>query len=159
MLNYIRDDIKLNIKSNISLPIEFNENEEYIEINYNDTIEVITPKGKKLSFDEVILLFMYLINASSREQIGVVIPKDIPTIIDNELTYQIIKRKNTPEYSDIYFLVYDKKIIFPFFSKEENRVFNFLKLAELIKRRNLDIEKFFDKFTNKKGIKWQNQFL
>jgi hypothetical protein len=147
MLNYIRDDIKLNIKSNISLPIEFNENEEYIEINYNDTIEVITPKGKKLSFDEVILLFMYLINASSREQIGVVIPKDIPTIIDNELTYLIIKRKNTPEYSDIYFLVYDKKIIFPFFSKEENRVFNILKLAELIKRRNLDIEKFFDKIT------------
>jgi hypothetical protein len=147
MLNYIRDDIKLNIKSNISLPIEFNENEEYIEINYNDTIEVITPKGKKLSFDEVILLFMYLINASSREQIGVVIPKDIPTIIDNELTYLIIKRKNTPEYSDIYFLVYDKKIIFPFFSKEENRVFNILKLAELIKRRNLDIDKFFDKIT------------
>jgi hypothetical protein len=147
MLNYLRDDIELNIKSNISLPIPFNQNKEYIEINYNDTIEVITPKGKKLSFDEIVLLFMYLINASSREQIGVVIPKDIPTILDNELTYLIIKRKNTPEYSDIYFLVYDKKIIFPFFNKEENRVFNILKLAELIKRRNLDIDKFFDKIT------------
>ena len=143
ILNFIRDDIKLNIKSNISLPISFDKNEEYIEINYNNgEIELITPKIK-LGFYEVILLFMYLINQSSREQIGVVIPKDIPTILDNELTYLIIKRKNRPEYSDIYFLVDNKKVIFPFFSKQENRAFNILKLAELIKRRDLDIEQFY----------------
>ena len=147
VLNYIRDDLKLNIKSNIKLPITFDENKEYLEINYNDTIEVITPKGKKLTFEEIVLVFMYLINASSREQIGVVIPKEIPTILDNELTYLIIKRKNIAEYSDIYFLVDDKKIIFPFFSKEENKVFNILKFAELVKRRDFDIDEFLDKIT------------
>lgn len=145
ILNYIRDDLELNIKSNIDLPIKFDENKEYIEINYNDTIEVITPKGQKLSFEEIILTFMYLINASSREQIGVIIPKNIPTILDNELTYLIIKRTNIPEFSDIYFLVDDKKIIFPFFNKEENKIFNILKFAELIKRREFDIDKFIEK--------------
>lgn len=142
VLNYIRDDLDLNIKSNIELPIPLDENKEYLEINYNDTIEVITPKGRKLTFEEIVLVFMYLINASSREQIGVVIPKEISTILDNELTYLIIKRKNIPEYSDIYFLVDDKKIIFPFFSKEENKVFNILKFAELVKRRDFDIDEF-----------------
>ena len=144
VLNYIRDDLDLNIKSNIELPIPFDENKEYLEINYNDTIEVITPKGRKLTFEEIVLVFMYLINASSREQIGVVIPKEISTILDNELTYLIIKRKNIPEYSDIYFLVDDKKIIFPFFSKDENKVFNILKFAELVKRRDFDIDEFLD---------------
>ena len=143
VLNYIRDDLDLNIKSNLELPILFDKNKEYIEINYNnDTMEVITPKGKKLTFDEIVLVFMYMINASSREQIGVVIPKEIPTTLDNELTYLIIKRKNTPEYSDIYFLVDGKKIIFPFLSKEENKIFNVLKFAELMKRRDFDIDKF-----------------
>ena len=146
LLNYIRDDLDLNIKSNLELPIPFDENKEYIEINYNDdTMEVITSKGKKLTFDEIVLAFMYMINASSREQIGVVIPKEIPTTLDNELTYLIIKRKNTPEYSDIYFLVDDKKIIFPFLSKEENKVFNVLKFAELMKRRDFDIDKFLER--------------
>jgi len=145
VLNYIRDDLDLNIKSNLELPIPFDESKEYIEINYNDDImEVITPKGKKLSFEEIVLVFMYLINASSREQIGVVIPKDISTILDNELTYLIIKRKNIPEYSDIYFLVDNNKIIFPFFSKEENKVFNILKFAELVKRRDFDIDTFIE---------------
>jgi len=142
VLNYIRDDLDLNIKSNLELPISFDEKKEYLEINYNDTIEVITSKGRKLTFEEIVLVFMYLINASSREQIGVVIPKEISTILDNELTYLIIKRKNIPEYSDIYFLVDDKKIIFPFFSKDENKVFNILKFAELVKRRNFDIDEF-----------------
>jgi len=141
VLKYIRSDLELNIKSNIKLPIEFDENKEFIEINYNDTMEVITPKGYKLSFEEIILVFMKLINDSSREQIGVVIPKNIPTILDNELTYLIIKRSEIAEFSDIYFLVHNKKIIFPFFSKEENKVFNILKFAELLKRREVDIDK------------------
>ena len=144
MLNYLRDDIKLNIKSNLELPIPFNEKEEYIEINYYDKIEVITPKGRKLSFEEVVLLYLYLINSSSREQIGVVIPKNIPTTLDNQLTYLIIKRKDSPEFSEIFFLVHNNQIIFPFFSREENRVFNVLKLAELIKRREVDIDKFIE---------------
>ena len=144
MLNYLRDDIKLNIKSNLELPIHFNEKEEYIEINYYDKIEVMTPKGRKLSFEEVVLLYLYLINSSSREQIGVVIPKNIPTTLDNQLTYLIIKRKDSPEFSDIFFLVHNNQIIFPFFSREENRVFNVLKLAELIKRREVDIDKFIE---------------
>jgi len=142
VLNYIRDDLDLNIKSNLELPIVFDKNKDYIEINYNDTMEVITPKGKKLTFEEIVLVFMYLINASSREQIGVVIPKNISTILDNELTYLIIRRRDIPEYSDIYFLVDGKKIIFPFFSKEENKVFNILKFAELVKRRKFDIDEF-----------------
>jgi len=151
VLNYIRDDLELNIKSNIDLPIPFDKNKDYLEINYNYTIEVVTPKGKHLTFEEIVLIFMYLINASSREQIGVVIPKEINTILDNELTYLIIKRKNIPEYSDIYFLVDGKKIIFPFFSKLENKVFNILKFAELVKRRDFDIDEFLDKITIKKG--------
>jgi len=151
LLNYIRDDLELNIKSNLELPIPFDKNKNYIEINYNKNMEVITPKGRRLSFEEIILVFLHLINESSREQIGVVIPKYISTILDNQLTYLIIKRKNSPEYSDIYFLVDGDKIIFPFFSKEENREFNILKFAELIKRRNFDIDNFLDKITQKKG--------
>jgi hypothetical protein len=145
VLNFIRDDLDLNIKSNLELPISFDENKEFIEINYNDTMEVITPQGKKLTFEEIVLTFMYMINASSREQIGVVIPKEISTVLDNELTYLIIKRKNSVEYSDIYFLVDGEKIIFPFFSKEENKVFNILKFAELLKRREFDLDKFLNK--------------
>ena len=146
ILNFIRDDLELNIKSNLDLPIKFDETKPFIEINYNDEVmEVITPKGRKLSFEEIVLTFMYMINASSREQIGVVIPKTISTILDNKLTYLIIKRKNTPEYSDIYFLVDDKKIIFPFFSKDENKIFNILKFAELTKRREFDIDEFIEK--------------
>jgi len=145
LLNYIRSDLELNIKSNINLPIEFDEKKEFIEINYNDKMEVITPKGYKLSFEEIVLVFMKLINDSSREQIGVVIPKNIPTILDNELTYLIIKRSEIAEFSDIYFLVYNNKIIFPFFSKEENNVFNILKFAELLKRRDVDIDTIIKK--------------
>ena len=145
ILNYIRSDLELNIKSNIELPIEFDEKKEFIEINYNDKMEVITPKGYKLSFEEIVLVFMKLINDSSREQIGVVIPKNIPTILDNELTYLIIKRSEIAEFSDIYFLVYNNKIIFPFFSKEENNVFNILKFAELLKRRDVDIDTIIKK--------------
>jgi hypothetical protein len=141
ILNYIRSDLELNIKSNIDLPIKFDKNKPFIEINYNnDEIEVITPKGKKLTFEEIVLIFMKLINDSSREQIGVIIPKHISTILDNELTYLIIKRTDIIEYSDIYFLVDNKKIIFPFFNREENKAFNILKFAELLKRRNIDID-------------------
>jgi len=148
VLKYIRNDLDLNIKSNISLPIAFDENKDYLEINYYDSMQVITPNQESLSFEEIVLTFMYLINESSREQIGVVIPKNISTILDNKLTYLIIKRKNTPEYSDIYFLVHDKKIIFPFFSKEENKIFNILKFAELVKRRNLDLDQFLKEIRN-----------
>jgi hypothetical protein len=140
ILNYIRSDLELNIKSNIDLPIKFDKNKPFIEINYSNEMEVITPKGKKLTFEEIILIFMKLINDSSREQIGVIIPKNIPTILDNELTYLIIKRTNIIEYSDIYFLVDNKKIIFPYFDKQENKIFNILKFAELLKRRNVDID-------------------
>jgi len=153
ILKYIRNDLELNIKSNITLPIPFEKNKPFIEINYKDEIEVFTPKGVKLSFEEIILLFLYLINLSSREQIGVIIPKYIPTILDNELSYLIIKRKNKPEYSDIYFLVYEKKIIFPFFSKTENKVFTILKLAELLKRRDIDIDNFLAKIRKEKKEK------
>ena len=145
VLKYIRSDLELNIKSNINLPIEFDEKKEFIEINYNEKMEVITPKGYKLSFEEIVLVFMKLINDSSREQIGVVIPKNIPTILDNELTYLIIKRSEIVEFSDIYFLVYNNKIIFPFFSKAENKVFNILKFAELLKRREVDIDEILKK--------------
>jgi len=146
VLNYIRSDLDLNIKSNVELPIEFDENRDFIEINYNDEIEVITPKGKKLTFEEIVLAFMKLINDSSREQIGVIIPKDVPTILDNELTYLIIKRTRIVEFSDIYFLVNNNKIIFPFFSKEENKVFNILKFAELLKRRDMNIDELINRF-------------
>jgi len=150
ILNYIRDDLDLNIKSNLSVPIPFNPSKPYLEINYNNSMmEVITPKGRKLSFEEIVLVFMYLINASSREQIGIVIPKNISTILDNELTYLIIKRKNTPEYSDIYFIANENQIIFPFFDKQENKIFNILKFAELVKRRNFDIDEFLDKISSK----------
>jgi hypothetical protein len=145
VLNYIRSDLDLNIKSNIELPIKFDEKRPFIEINYNDDMEVITPKGYKLSFEEIVLAFMKLINDSSREQIGVIIPKNIPTVLDNEVTYLIIKRTDIAEFSDIYFLVYNNKIIFPFFSKEENRVFNVLKFAELLKRRDVDIDELIEK--------------
>jgi len=151
LLNYIRDDLELNIKSNLELPISFDKNKNYLEINYNKRMEVITPKGKKLSFEEIILIFLYLINESSREQIGVVIPKNISAILDNKLTYLIIKRKNSAEYSDIYFLVDGDKIIFPFFSKQENKAFNILKFAELVKRRDFDIDEFLDIIAKKRN--------
>ncbi|NPA55755.1 MAG: hypothetical protein GXO40_05245 [Epsilonproteobacteria bacterium] len=144
VLRYIRDDIELNIKSNIPLPIAFNPDAPYIQIDYKGRMEVQID-GVDLTFEEIILIFLYLINASSREQIGVVIPKYVSNVLDNELTYLIIKRQDNPEYSDIYFVVHEDKIIFPFFSKEENKVFNVLKFAELIKRRDFNIKTFLQK--------------
>ncbi len=155
ILKFVRDDIEFNIISNIDLPVKnkkvSSKDEVLKEVKDFDIgffvdkdIEVITKNGKILTFEEFVLVFMYLINRSSREQVGVILPKNIPTILDNLLTYLVIKRKDTKEFSDIYFLVNDGEIIFPYFSKTENKIFNIVKFAELLKRRNLDIDNFME---------------
>jgi len=45
--------------------------------------------------------------------------------------------------------VYNNKIIFPFFSKEENKVFNILKFAELLKRREVDTDEIIKEIRSK----------
>jgi hypothetical protein len=153
ILKFVRDDIEFNIISNIDLPVnskkvsskeEILKEVENFDIGFfvDKEVEVITKNGKVLTFEEFVLLFLHLINASSREQVGVILPKSMPTTLDNLLTYLVIKRKDSKEFSDIYFLVNEKEIIFPYFSKEENRVFNIVKFTELLNRRCLDLDDF-----------------
>jgi hypothetical protein len=73
---------------------------------------------------------MKSLNSFLREQIGVCIEKKIPKIIDNELTYLIIQRKDKKEFSDMFFIAMDGEVIFPLISKEFDINLAIIKLAE-----------------------------
>jgi len=105
---------------------------------FNDgNIKIFNSLGEELSWEDVVLNYMKSLNAFMREQIGVCINKSIPRIIDNELTYLIIQRKDRKEFSDIFFVAVDGEVIFPMISKKFDINLALIKLAEWKNRAGL----------------------
>jgi len=165
---YIRDDIDFNILSNFDMPyadieknkIIFKEKlknydlgiwSKNIMLNENDTfenIEVYTKRGEMLDWKNIVLNYLDALNGIMREQIGVCIEKNIPRILDNELVYLIIQRKNRADFDENFFIAFDKRVYFPMISKEYNLFLALIKLAELKKRAGQEI-KIYDKILEK----------
>jgi hypothetical protein len=160
-MKYLRDDINIKILSNFEMP--FSEIEKDFEkfqkklknydlgvwsknimLNNFDDIEIFNNKGEKLEWADIVLNYMNSLNGFLREQIGVCIEKEIPRIIDNELTYLIIQRKKKIDFDENYFIAFDKKVYFPMISKEFDLKFSIIKLVEWAKRGG----KFLIKFQN-----------
>ena len=154
--NYLRDDIDIKILSNFSFPFsqkvenfeEFKKNLKdydfgvfYIEkrekeegkrgrnINFND-LEIYNSLGEELSYKDVVLNYLYFLNALMREQIGVCIDKNIPRILDNELTSLIIQRKDYKDFDENFFIANKGEIIFPMINKDFDLNLALIKLAE-----------------------------
>jgi hypothetical protein len=68
--------------------------------------------------------------------------KDIPRIIDHELTYLIIQRKIKPDFDENYFIAFDRKVYFPMISNEFDLKFSIIKLVEWAKRGKKNLIKF-----------------
>jgi hypothetical protein len=158
-MKYIRDDIDIKILSNFDLPFSEIEKDfenfkrklpEYdlgvwsknIMLNSFDDVEIFTKSGEKLGWSDIVLNYLNSLNGFLREQIGVCIEKDIPRIIDNELTYLIIQRKNRIDFDENYFIAFDKKVYFPMINKEFNLKFSIIKLVEWSKRGQKNLIKF-----------------
>jgi len=105
-------------------------------INFKN-VKVFNALGEELSWEDVVLNYLKSLNTFLREQLGVVIEKNIPRIIDNELTYLIIKRKNIKEFSDIFFIAIDGEVIFPIINKEFDMNLAIIKLVEWQKRAKI----------------------
>ena len=158
-MRYIRDDINIKILSNFELP--FSEIEEDFEkfkqkagnydlavwrknimLNDFNDIEIYNKNFEKLEWSDIVLNFMDFFNTIMPEQVGICIEKDIPRILDNELTYLIIQRKNRADFDENFFIAFDKKVYFPMISKEFDLKFAIVKFAELSKRANKNVVKF-----------------
>jgi hypothetical protein len=85
---------------------------------------------------------MKSLNTFMREQIGICIEKEIPRIIDNELTYLIVQRKNYKDFNENFFIAMDYEVIFPMISKEYDFNLALIKLIEWAKRASRELEKF-----------------
>ncbi len=153
--NYLRDDIDIKILSNFSFPFgqkakDFNEFKENLK-NFDfgvwiekwkmkngkwkiDEIKIYNSLGEELSYEDVVLNYLYFLNALMREQIGVCIDKNIPRILDNELTSLIIQRKDYKDFDENFFIANKGEIIFPMISKNFNLNLALIKLAEWKKR-------------------------
>ena len=105
-------------------------------INFKNA-KVFNSLGQELSWEDVVLNYLKSLNSFLREQLGVVIEKNIPKIIDNELTYLIIKRKNIKEFSDIFFIAIEGEVIFPMINKEFDMNLAIIKLVEWQKRAKI----------------------
>lgn len=105
-------------------------------INFK-SVRIFNSLGQELSWEDVVLNYLKSLNTFLREQLGVIIEKNIPRIIDNELTYLIIKRKNVKEFSDIFFIAIDGEVIFPMINKEFDMNLAIIKLVEWQKRANI----------------------
>ena len=149
---FLRDDITIKILSNypfFKADIEKNfkkfksELREYdVGIWVDDELRIENAKlrinqlkifnslGEELSWEDVVLNYLKALNFFLREQIGVCIEKNISRIIDNELTYLIIQRKDKKDFSDIFFIAMDWEVIFPLISKEFDINLAIVKLAE-----------------------------
>lgn len=105
-------------------------------INFK-SVRIFNSLGQELNWEDVVLNYLKSLNTFLREQLGVVIEKNIPRIIDNELTYLIIKRKNVKEFSDIFFIAIDGEVIFPMINKEFDMNLAIIKLVEWQKRAKI----------------------
>jgi hypothetical protein len=158
-MKYLRDDINIKILSNFEMPFaeiekDFEKFQEKL-INYDlgvwsknimlndfNDIEIFNNKGEKLEWADIVLNYMNSLNGFLREQIGVCIEKAIPRIIDNELPYLIIQRKNRADFDENYFIAFNKKIYFPAISNDFDLKFSIIKLVEWAKRGNKNLIKF-----------------
>jgi len=98
-------------------------------LKVND-LKIYNSLAEELNWEDVVLNYMKSLNTFMREQIGIVVNKKIPRIIDNELTYLIIQRKDKKEFSDMFFVAVDGEVIFPMISKEFDINLALIKLAE-----------------------------
>jgi len=153
---FLRDDITFKILSNYPFKgVEFYE--EIEKKNFSDYDMVIVanknPKNFKdlkiynknkelLSWEDIILNYLNFLNTFLREQIGVCVPKNLPRVLDNSLTYLIIQRKDYKDFNDNFFIAQDYEIIFPMITKEFDLNLAILKLAEWGKRANKELVRF-----------------
>jgi hypothetical protein len=159
---YLRDDIDIKILSNY--PFYMAEVEEDFEKfksklkNYDlgvwvrgddfriNRLKIFNSLGEELSWDDVVLNYLKSLNTFLREQIGVCVEKTLPRILDNELTYLILQRKNYKDFNENFFIAVDGEVIFPMIKKEYDVNLALIKLAEWKKRAGA-----------KNLVKFQNQ--
>ena len=96
----------------------------------DQNIKIFNSLGEELGWEDVVLNYLKALNTFMREQIGVCINKKIPRILDNELTYLIIQRKDKKDFSDMFFIAVDGEVIFPMINKEFDINLALIKLAE-----------------------------
>jgi|GEM_PF-6737801 len=114
-------------------------------VNFYD-LTLFTPEGVPLEWWETVLNYLYFVNRASREQIGVLIEKGIPKVLDNQLSYLIIQRKKRKELDQNFLIAIDGEIIFPSVSKNFHLEFALYKLAELAGRAGIPIQKWSNRF-------------
>jgi len=157
---FLRDDISFKILSNYpfftaEVEEDFNEFEKKLKnydvgvwvknekckvksekLNMNNLV-IFNSLGEELSWEDVVLNYMKSLNTFMREQIGVCINKSVPRIIDNELTYLIVQRKDYKDFNDNFFIAVDGEVIFPMINKEFDINLALVKLAEWKNRAGL----------------------
>jgi hypothetical protein len=104
-----------------------------------EDMEIYNSKGEKLSWNDIVLNYLNFLNSFVREQIGVCVEKTLPKILDNELTYLIIQRKNKKDFDENYFIAFENEVIFPTIEKNFNARLAVLKLAEWKNRAGAEI--------------------
>ena len=143
---YLRDDISFKILSNYpfvgsDIEKDFEEfknrlkdydvgvwvDDEKMDLK---SVKIYNSLGELLSWEDVVLNYLKALNTFMREQIGVCINKNIPRILDNELTYLIVQRKDYKDFHDNFFIAVDGEVIFPMISKEFDINLAIIKLVE-----------------------------
>jgi hypothetical protein len=105
-------------------------------------LRVFNDKGEELEWEEIVLNYMNFLNTFMREQIGVCIDKTIPRILDNEMTYLIIQRKNYKDFDENFFIAHEGEVIFPMIKKEYDLNLAVVKLAEWKNRACKNLVKY-----------------
>ncbi len=157
--NFIRQDISIKILSNYPFSLakveeDFEKFMEKLE-NYDfgvwvdkknllklNEIKIYNNLGEKIEWHELVLNYLNFLNTFMREQIGVCVEKTLPRIIDNELTYLIIQRKNYKDFDNNFFIAMNGEVIFPMISKEFDINLALIKLAEWKNRAKKNLVKF-----------------
>ena len=156
--NFLRADIDIKILSNY--PFEMTEIEKDFELfkkrvkeydfgvwvdedvkNFKD-IKIFNSDFQELSWEDIVLNYLNFLNSFLREQIGVCIEKEIPRILDNNLTYLIIQRKNYKDFDENFFIAMDGEVIFPMINKKFDLNLALVKLAEWKNRAQKNLVKF-----------------
>ncbi|MRJ06884.1 MAG: stationary phase survival protein SurE [Epsilonproteobacteria bacterium] len=115
--------------------------EESTPLNFQN-LRFFNSHGEEIDYPNLVLNFLYLINRVSREQIGVCIDKTIPRVLDNQLPYLIIQRKNWKDLDQNFFIAVDGEILFPAVTSKFDPIFPILKLAELGGRFNWELKRW-----------------
>ena len=160
---YLRDDIDIKILSNFTLPFadiekDFEKFKQKLK-NYDfgvwcddvrvesrewriDELKFFNKEGELLNYEDIVLNYLNFLNSFLREQVGVCIDKNIPRVIDNELTYLIIQRKDYKDFDENFFIANKGEIIFPLINKEYDLKLALIKLAEWKNRAGKNLIKF-----------------